>query len=316
MINLKKTYQHIASICCSSILLMALLSIPSLQAETMNGIKYLVSFKTKRSACMVRVNGFPVFDNFTYESGTISAGDNITSFIENGKNRVEVLMGSIDSKNKDTLYPDSECEFTITRDTIDTSEEVTTIKLSVDKDKNIVAISSSSYEGFKQEGRIIDEQLPEDNLLYLHRFYRDIEFSGIKKWSWVNADRTVTEKDLPAIQETYREIWQAIKNRDIERLKTMAAISSQEMGDAEGISPDIVFESYNLPQNTLDTNLTLIDLEWEKYKLTTYCNGRVFRLSSGIYENSPLRLKNINDEIVYSYTPYLSIINGKVVIVR
>ena len=316
MINLKKTNQHTAFIYCSIVLLMALLSISSLQAKTMNGIKYLVSFKTKRSACMVRVNGFPVFDNFTSQSGTIAAGDNITSFIENGKNRVEVLMGSIDSKDKDTLYSDSECEILITRDTIDTSEKVTTIKLSVDKDKNIVATSSSSYDGFKQEGRIVDEQLPEDNLLYLHRFYRDIEFSGIKEWSWVNADRTVTEKDLPAIQETYREIWQAMKDRNIKTLRKMAAISSQEMGDAEGISPDIVFEAYNLPQNTLDTNLTLIDLEWGKYKLTTYCNGRVFRLSSGIYENSPLRLKNKNGEIVYSYTPYLSIINGKVVIVR
>ncbi|MDW2741685.1 hypothetical protein [Atlantibacter subterraneus] len=295
---------------------MALLNISSLQAETMNGIKYLVSFKTKRSACMVRVNGFPVFDNFTYQSGTIAAGDNITSFIENGKNRVEVLMGSIDSKNKDTLYPDSECEFTITRDTIDTSEEVTTIKLSVDKDKNIVATSSSSYDGFKQEGRIADEQLPEDNLLYLHRFYREIEFSGIKEWSWVNADRTVTEKDLPAIQETYREIWQAIKNRDIGRFKTMAAISSQEMGDAEGISSDLVFESYDLPKTILSPNLTPVELKWSEYKLTTYCGGRVFRLSSGVYQNSPLRLANKNGEIEFSYNPYLSIINGNIVIVR
>ncbi|EAA9550942.1 hypothetical protein OY03_002750 [Salmonella enterica subsp. enterica] len=282
----------------------------------MDSIKYLVSFKTKRSACMVRVNGFPVFDNFTYSSGTIAAGDNITSFIENGKNKIEVLMGSVDSQDKDTLYSDSECEFTITRDTIDSSENVTTIKLSVDDDKNIIATLSSNYDGFKHEGQMIEEQLPEDDWLYLHRFYRDIEFSGIKKWSWVGADRMVSEKDLPIIQAKYREIWQAMRDRDVKALKKMAAISSEEMGDAEGISPDIVFESYDLPKNVLDANLTPIDLEWKKYKLTTYCNGRVFRLSSGIYENSPLRLKNKNDEIVYSYTPYFSIINGKVVIVR
>jgi hypothetical protein len=282
----------------------------------MDGVKYLVSFKTKRSACMVRVNGFPVFDNLTYSSGTIATGDNLTSFIENGKNKIEVLMGSVDSQNKDTLYSDSECEFTITRDTIDSSENVTTIKLSVDDDKNIIAALSSNYDGFKHEGRMIEEQLPEDSRLYLHRFYRDIEFSGIKKWSWVDADRAVSEKDLPAIQDTYREIWQAIKNRDISQLKTMATISSQEMGDAEGISPDIVFESYDLPKNVLDANLMPVNLEWDKYKLTTYCGGRVFRLTSGIYQNSPLRLKDKKDKVVFSYDPYLSIINGKVVIVR
>ncbi len=316
MVNLRKKNHLIDFIYYSITFLLILFNISSPKAETMDGIKYLVSFKTKRSACMVRVNGFPVFDNFTYSSGTIAAGDNITSFIENGKNRIEVLMGSVDSQDRDTLFSDSECEFTITRDTINSSENVTTVKLSVDDEKNIIATSSSSYDGSRHEGRIIEEQLPEDSWLYLHRFYRDIEFSGIKTWSWVDADRVVSEKDLPAIQDIYREIWQAMKDKDVNTLKKMAAISNEEMGNAEGISPDIVFESYDLPRNVLDMNLTPIDLEWKKYKLTTYCNGRVFRLSSGIYENSPLRLKNKNNEIVYSYTPYFSIINDKVVIVR
>lgn len=316
MRNLKRTNHNIAIVCYSFILQIFLFNAYPLQAKTMDGIKYLVSFKTKRSACMVRVNGFPIFDNFTSSSGTIAAGDNITSFIENGKNRVEVLMGSTDPKDKNTLYADSECEFTVTKDTINTSENVTTIKLTVDDHKNIVAASSSNYNGYKQEGKIAEEQLSEDNWLYLHRFYRDIEFSGIKKWSWVEADRTVSEKDLPAIQETYRKIWQAIKNRDVGSLKTMAAISNQEMGDAEGISPDIVFESYDLPKNVLDSSLTPLNLEWDKYKLTTYCGGRVFRLTRGIYQYSPLRFRNDQNEILYSYNPYFSIINGKITIVR
>jgi hypothetical protein len=282
----------------------------------MDRIKYLVSFKTKRSACMVRVNGFPIFDNFTFSSGTIAAGDNITSFIENGKNKIEVLMGSVDSEDKDTLYSDSECEFTITRDTINSSEHVTTLKLTVDDAKNIIATSSSSYDGLEQEGRVFEEQLPEDNWLYLHRFYRDVEFTGIEQWSWVKADRKVSEKDLPAIKNAYREIWQAIKDRDVKTLKKMTTISSKEMGEAEGISPDIVFESYNLPQNALDINLFILNLDWEKYTLTTYCDGRVFRMARGIYQYSPLRLRNADGKVVYSYNPYLALINGKVVIVR
>lgn len=316
MINLKKMNQHIAFILYSIISLVLISTFIPLKAETMNSIKYLVSFKTKRSACMVRVNGFPIFDNFIYSSGTIAAGDNITSFIENGKNRVEVLMGSIDSQDKDTLFSDSECEFTITKDTINSSENVTTIRLSVDNKKNIIATSSSNYDGGKHEGSIIEEQLPEDKRLFLHRFYRDIQFNNIKKWSWVDADRIVSEMDLPAIQDTYRKIWQAMKDRNIDALKKLADTSSKEMGEAEGISPDIVFESYDLPQSILDQNLTPVQLEWDKYKITTYCGGRVFRLTTGIYQNSPLRLKNKEGKIVFSYDPYLAKINNKIIIVR
>lgn len=316
MINLRKMNQHIAFILYSVISLVLMSTFIPLRAETMNSIKYLVSFKTKRSACMVRVNGIPIFDNFIYSSGTIAAGDNITSFIENGKNRVEVLMGSIDSQDKDTIYSDSECEFTITKDTINSSKNVTTIKLSVDNEKKIIATSSSNYDGEKYEGAIIEEQLPEDNKLFLHRFYRDIQFNSIKKWSWVDADKITPERDLPAIRDTYRKIWQVMKDRNIDELKELADTSSKEMGEAEGISPDIVFESYDLPQNILDKNLTPTQLEWDKYKLTTYCGGRVFRLTSGIYQNSPLRLKNNEGKIVFSYDPYLAKINNKIVIVR
>ncbi|MGX5869811.1 hypothetical protein [Enterobacter cloacae] len=297
-------------------MIISMMNFTQAKENARDNIKYLIYFKTKRSACMVRINGFPIFDNFTFSSGTIAAGDNITSFIENGKNTVEVLMGSIDPQNKETLYSDSECELTITKDTINSSQNVTTFKLSVDANKNIIATTSTNFDGFEHEGRIIEEQKKEDDWLYLQRFYRDIEFNGIKKWSWVNSDRTVTEKDIPEIQNFYRLLWRAMKDRNIKTLKQMAAISSNEMGEAEGISPDIVFESYDLPKNILDKDLTPIDLEWDEYRLTTYCNGRVFRLSNGIYENSPLRLKNKDNEIVYFYTPYLSIINGKIVIVR
>lgn len=282
----------------------------------MEGIKYLVSFKTKRSACMVRVNGFPIFDNFTFSSGTIAAGDNITSFIEDGKNNVEVLMGALDPDDEDSLYLDSGCELTITRDTINSSEIVTSVKLSVDTNKKIIATSSSNYNGLNHEGHITDEQLPQDDWLHLHRFSRNVEFSGITRWSWVGADKIVPEKDLTIIKAKYQEIWQAIKKRDISLLKRMTSISSEEMGKAEGISPDIVFESYNLPQTVLDNNLEVINLEWDKFKITSYCGGRVFRLTRGIYEYSPLRFKDKSGDIVFSYDPYLSIINGKVVIVR
>lgn len=300
----------------STLIIISLLNSSPVRANMMDNVKYLISFKTTRSACMVRVNGFPVFDNLTYTSGTISAGDNITSFIENGKNNIEILMGSIDSADKNTLYSDSACEIKITKDTVNSSETITIFRLSVDPNKKIVASSSSHYDGLEHEGPIIEEQLPQDKALYLHRFYRQVKFSGIPEWSWVNADRVVIEEDIPNIKEKYHQIWIAIKNRNLNKLKEMTEISNREMGFAEGVSSDAIFESYDLPRKVLDENLSPINLEWSKYNLVTYCGGRVFRMANSIYQNSPLKFKDKNNELVFSYNPYLSIINGKIVIVR
>lgn len=49
----------------------------------------------------------------------------------------------------------------------------------------------------------------------------------------------------------------------------MASISSREMGEAEEIAPDF-FESYDIPENVPDTNLTPLNIEFDKYNLTRY----------------------------------------------
>lgn len=111
---------------------LSLLLLLSHQAIASDNARYSALFKTNRSACMVRVNDFPMIDNFSYSSGTISTGFNITAFAENGKNKIEVLMGALDPEDKSTLYPDARCELVITADTENTSQQITRITLSVD----------------------------------------------------------------------------------------------------------------------------------------------------------------------------------------
>ncbi len=66
----------------------------------------------------------------------------------------------------------------------------------------------------------------------------------------------------------------------------MAVISNKEIGEAEGVTPEIIFDSYGLPQVMSDTSLSVVGSEWEKYKLVTYCDSRVFRLAFGVYQHS------------------------------
>nr|WP_142011269.1 hypothetical protein [Serratia fonticola] len=281
----------------------------------MTNVKYLASFNTKRSACMAKVNGFPVIENFTYSSGTISTGFNITAFVENGNNSIELMMGSIDPDDKNTLYSDSTCELTITRDTESSSHKVTSLILSVDENRHITASSSSNYHGSLNEKLVDEIQSSESKEQELYRAGREIILSELPTWSWVNAT-PFSEDYLPQTRSIYKEIWNAMRNRDIKILKEIADISSREMGVAEGVSSDTIFESYNLPKNILRKDLSPINLDWGGYKIITYCNGRVFRLAKGIYQNSPLRLRDSDGDIIFSYNPYFSIIDGKVTLVR
>lgn len=278
-------------------------------------VRYIASLTTSRSACMVRVNNFPMFDNFDYQSGSISTGFNLTAFVENGNNDIEVLMGSLDPDDSKTLYPNSKCALTITRETMTSSSSVTEIILSVNDRGEIVSSLSSHAHDPAKEAPLDETQFPADQKEKLFRAGRVVKLDGLPEWTWVKAT-PVTETSLPLIKEAYATLWAAMKAREPQTIRSMATVSSTEMGVAEGISADLLFKSYGLDTKLADPELTPIDLKVDEYALVTYANGRVFRLALGIYQNSPLRLKTANGEAVFSYNPYFAIIDGKVVLVR
>lgn len=315
MKNWTKKTQLIVSGFYSFLFLLTLgILLPS-KVDAMEQIKYLVTFKSKKSGCMARVNDFPVFNNFSYTSGSVSTGFNITPYLVNGSNRVELMMGPIDPDDSETLYSDSECELIITKDTSSSSEKVTAVLLKVNEQRSIYSSNSSNFAGSKSESRIDETQSTDDKEQNLYRVSRQVIMRDIPDWIWVNAT-PVTEKAIPRIYDVYQSIWQVMYKRDLSALKHMTRISNSEIGKAEGLSPDSIFSSYDLPEHISNIDLKPINFSLKDYKLKTYYNGRVFRLVDGIYENSPLRLKNKEGEIVYSYNPYFSIIDGRIVIVR
>jgi len=82
--------------CCFSYILIVIATSFSLRAETkyMDSVKYLFSFKTTRSGCMFKINGFPITNNFNYNSGTITTGGSLTAFANNGLNKVDANDGA------------------------------------------------------------------------------------------------------------------------------------------------------------------------------------------------------------------------------
>ncbi|MCL6350712.1 IdsF [Pectobacterium polaris] len=312
MKNWKRVIQNIDLILFKIIFFFFLLGIHSVRADEMSSEKYLFSFKTYKSTCLLRVNDLPAIDNTTNDSGTMSAGFNLTAFLENGKNDIELLMAPQYHKDPKTLYPDSSCEVIVTKDTETASTEIARFKLSVNEKGEITASesvntanSSTVFEGYTQ-----NEQD--------YGFYKvrgNLKIDSLPRWAWVNAT-PVTENDLPKIKLAYTDIWMMIKDRDIEGLKKISQISNQEMAFAEGATTGMMFISTDFPQHVIDKNLTPAPIEWGKFRIIKYRNGRLFRLAFGFFQNSPLKFQNSNGEGVFTYNPYFSIIDGKVTLVR
>lgn len=285
------------------------------EAKTMNNEIYLFSFKSVKSTCILRVNDLPAIDTHGAKQGTMSAGFNFSAFLENGSNRVEMLMGPQNPKDPDTLYSNSSCKVVISKDSIDESVQIANFELTVDQGGKIKGGSSADNNSGPSNLRILEGVTKNKNDYGMYKLEAEIKANNLQRWSWVNAS-PVTEADIPKIRAAYEQIWSAMNNHDIQRLKSITQVSNEEMAAAEGTSPEIIFASTSLPEYVTDSKLTAVPIDWSKYKLISYRGGRLFRLGVGYFQNSPLRLADSNGKILYAYKPYFSIINGKVVLVR
>jgi len=281
----------------------------------MNGEKYLFSFKTNKSTCLLRVNDLPAVDNTTTASKKMSAGFNLTAFLENGANDLELLMGPKDYEDPKTLSPDSSCELIVTKDTEDSSTEIANLKLSVNEKGEITAKNSVNYAGGDKNTKVLEGYTKSEKDFGLYKLRTSIIIKGLPKWSWVDAS-PVTEGDLPKVRKAYADIWNMIKKRDIEGLKRITRVSTEEMAFAEGSTTGMMFISTDFPQHVIDKKLSPVPIVWDKYKLIPYRGGRLFRLAIGFFQNSPLKFQDANGKTVFVYNPYFSIIDGRVVLVR
>ncbi|WP_173410213.1 IdsF [Serratia fonticola] len=315
MISWKRKTQHIVSTLGKIAICFLLISPFYTKAKDMSDEKYLFSFKSNKSACILRVNDFPAVDSFSADQRTMSAGFNLTAFLADGVNEIELLAGSRNPKDPQTLYKDSSCEVIVSKDSKDSSIEIARIKLSVNEKGQISANESTHYNGGAFNSKIIEGYTSSEDDYGLYKAKSTLILNGLPKWSWVKAT-PVTDNDLPAIRKAYEDIMVMINNRDIEGLKKVTKISNDEMGVAEGTSPALMFISTDFPQHVADKSLTTLPISWDKYKLRTYRGGRLFRFSVGYYQHSPLRFQNAEGKLVFGYNPYFSIIDGKVTLVR
>ncbi len=278
--------------------------------NTMNDI-YVINLSSNKAVCGVKINEMLVMDNNKFREGHYSAGQNISSVLENGKNTLGVIMfnGSVFT-GEEKLTPDMWCEIELK-------------KLSANGDNTL--ISGLRLNG-SSDGKMVVSDKYQNNSehIYFGGPSRKSEFDvleaknqfniqGLPQWQWEKAT-PVTEDDIPKIRAFYAELRQAFIDKNLDKLKTMGKISWEEMAYADNGSPDIFWKSLNF-QERLEQGYKPNTINWDEYTFVTYNDNRVFRYEVGFSRLSPIELINSEGDN-YFYNPYLSIIDGKVTIVR
>ncbi|ENY2674941.1 TPA: hypothetical protein ACKRTJ_001342 [Proteus mirabilis] len=278
--------------------------------NTMNDI-YVINLSSNDAGCGIKINELLVSDNTMAAEGSYSTGQNISSILANGKNTLGIIMfnGSVFT-GEEKLTPDMWCEVELK-------------KLSANGDTSL--ISGLRLNG-NNDGKMVvsDKYQNNSEQIYFGGPSRDSEFDvlegknqfniqGLPQWQWEKAT-PVTEDDIPKIRAFYAELRQAFIDKNLDKLKTMGKISWEEMAYADNGSPDIFWKSLNF-QERLEQGYRPNPISWEKYILSTYLNHRIFRYEAGFERLSPIELVSPEGKN-YFYNPYLSIIDGKVTIVR
>ena len=296
---------------CVTISIMALnFSGVTMAQNTMNDI-YVINLSSNNAICGVKINELLVSDNTMAAEGSYSTGQNISSILANGKNTLGVIMfnGSVFT-GEEKLTPDMWCEVELK-------------KLSANGDNTL--ISGLRLNG-NNDGKMVvsDKYQNNSEQIYFGDPSRDSEFDvleaknqfniqGLPQWQWEKAT-PVTEDDIPKIRAFYTELRQAFIDKNLDKLKTMGKISWEEMAYADNGSPDIFWKSLNF-QERLEQGYKPNTINWDEYTFVTYNDNRVFRYEVGFSRLSPIELIN-SEGRNYFYNPYLSIIDGKVTIVR
>ncbi|MGF1868057.1 hypothetical protein L4D15_22890 [Enterovibrio norvegicus] len=279
-------------------------------ASEVDSLRYLVSFKTEKSYCFAYINGFFAADNLKTSSGTVSAGLNATPYLENGTNEIMIKMASINAPNDIDLMPESMCELVISANTPDKQFNIASVVASADNNLKPTGKETPEYKGNDKIGAVKEGE-QKDSILYVVE--RTFEAKLLPSWVWVNATPfSHTPENVQRLKDKYLDLWLLLQRNDINKLEEQADIAMKELASTESMDEHEYWLTIGIEQE-MDGGMKAMPIDWSQYKVKTYKEGRLVRLEDSA-GRTPLKLED--SDSIFSYNPYLSIVNGKFVITR
>ncbi|PSH11094.1 hypothetical protein B7R74_22130 [Yersinia pseudotuberculosis] len=294
-----------------SLLLLIPFSSSVLGDNKMPLVKHILYFNIYNSLCMTYANDVETFYNY-YNKGPLTSGVNITPFLVNGKNSLSVEVAGLGALEGDETYPaDAKCELTITAATSKGETEVAKIIATADEKDQPTGLTSPDYLG-KKGGFPVIEAPVKGSITY--KITRDFTVQGLPDWVWSKAvPFEPTIENMAKLRQAYTELAQLILNKDKVGIQRITQISFSEQEAAEGVKPGSWYDSLDFDK-FLPQVFSVDPIKWESFDLVSVNDGRLVKLEHK--GNPPTGFLDKEGKYVFSYAPYFSLINGKIVLTR
>ncbi|MEG0714561.1 MAG: hypothetical protein RR467_07440 [Morganella sp. (in: enterobacteria)] len=273
---------------------------------------YTVSFNAVDALCLVKVNDMLVTDNGGMWKGPFTLGQTVSSYLQNGENTLSIAMlhKTVDG---DYELPDNMwCSAKIQDVRRDGSDEyIAAVKLIVQDGK--ITPDTTYYSGqYTSFGDSPRSNLTEKNFREVSQtFY----VGDLPEWPWTTAT-PVTESDIPAIKVFYESLQNDFKRQDLPAIYQKTKGIWESLAIEQGSTAQRMWESMDY-KGYFARGYKAAPIDWTGFELNSYMGGRIFRFEKGYGRISPLLIEidKTSDDVFIS-TPYLSIIDGKVIVVN
>nr|WP_254318907.1 glycosyl hydrolase [Vibrio cholerae] len=282
-------------------------------------VLYTANINSKTIFCGGQINGMEQLDNLGSDSGTFSSGFNATAFLQPGENELNLWTVPVGAYNGDFTYHENDrCELTIFGAFPDgNKQELSNLTATIIDGKPNVKTSTIYPDNHKTPLANVDGVTPYRRTI----FTRPIYVKTIPRWRWVDATpiREDNPEQMKQLYRAYTNLLTLMEKRDFEGLKMAWSLSNREKAMAEAYysTPDEFFDAVGF-ESTFERygdGEVRPRREWHEYKLKSYMGGRLVRLED-TRGHSPLRIGSTKNDLVYSPTPYFSMIDGRVVVSR
>ncbi|GHZ35749.1 glycosyl hydrolase family 26 [Vibrio cholerae] len=282
-------------------------------------VLYTANINSKTIFCGGQINGMEQLDNLGSDSGTFSSGFNATAFLQPGENELNLWTVPVGAYNGDFTYHENDrCELTIFGAFPDgNKQELSNLTATIIDGKPNVKTSTIYPDNHKTPLANVDGVTPYRRTI----FTRPIYVKTIPRWRWVDATpiREDNPEQMKQLYRAYTNLLTLMEKRDFEGLKMAWSLSNREKAMAEAYysTPDEFFDAVGF-ESTFERygdGEVRPRREWHEYKLKSYMGGRLVRLED-TRGHSPLRIGSTKNDLVYSPTPYFSMIDERVVVSR
>ncbi|SUP83974.1 hypothetical protein [Yersinia pseudotuberculosis] len=147
-----------------------------------------------------------------------------------------------------------------------------------------------------------------------YKITRDFTVQGLPDWVWSKAvPFEPTIENMAKLRQAYTELAQLILNKDKVGIQRITQISFSEQEAAEGVKPGSWYDSLDFDK-FLPQVFSVDPIKWESFDLVSVNDGRLVKLEHK--GNPPTGFLDKEGKYVFSYAPYFSLINGKIVLTR